>query len=394
MIVVNGMSTAHNSGFYETVPSMGAVADAFDPAFFVPVPDDWFVAVSDIQGSTAAVAEGRHSDINFCAAAMIAGLSNYCGSIPYQFGGDGAAALIPPEHADEARRVLARVRRFALQEFDLTLRVGLATAQSLRDRDTDVLVGRYEPSPGNAYAVFLGGGIELLETSVKARGDAGLLDLCTIEDTVDDGEPPDLTGLSCRWTPLTSTRGEMVALVVRGADHGALYAALKEVTGVEALKATSLKVLKAKWPPSGLMREARARHGTGSLISWAIKVGIETFLAFLIVKFKMKLGPFDSESYRKEVVQNAVDFARSDDMLCLTFDCPADKVGALETYLEGRYQKGDLHYGLHKSDHAVMTCLVASAIENQHVHFVDGGDGGYTKAATQMKAQIKANLKQ
>ena len=37
-----------------------------------------------------------------------------------------------------------------------------------------------------------------------------------------------------------------------------------------------------------------------------------------------------------------------------------------------------------------MTCLVASAVDNQHVHFVDGGDGGYTKAATQMKAQMKA----
>lgn len=384
------MTRIDKADFYSTVPSMGAVVDAFDPAFFVPVPEDWFVAVSDIQGSTAAVAEGRHSDINFCAAAMIAGLTNYCGSIPYQFGGDGAAALIPPQHADEARRILARVQRFALQEFNLTLRVGLAPVQALRDRDTDVLVGRYEPSPGNAYAVFLGGGVELLETSVKARGDNSLLDLCSLADDTDDGAPPDLTGLSCRWTPLTSTRGEMVALVVRGPDHGELYAALKEVTGVEALKATSLNVLKAKWPPSGLMREAKARRGTGSLVSWAIKVGIETFLAFLIVKFKMRLGPFDSEGYRKEVIQNAVDFARSDDMLCLTFDCPADKIGALESYLEDRHQNGDLHYGLHKSDHAVMTCLVASAIENQHVHFVDGGDGGYTKAATHLKAQIKA----
>ncbi|MBT7449479.1 MAG: DUF3095 family protein, partial [Rhodospirillaceae bacterium] len=79
-----------------------------------------------------------------------------------------------------------------------------------------------------------------------------------------------------------------------------------------------------------------------------------------------------------------------DDMLCLTFDCPGDKIAALEAYLEERHQRGDLHYGLHKSDHAVMTCLVASAVDNQHVHFVDGGDGGYTKAATQMKAQMKA----
>jgi hypothetical protein len=36
-----------------------------------------------------------------------------------------------------------------------------------------------------------------------------------------------------------------------------------------------------------------------------------------------------------------------------------------------------------------MTCLVTSRADNEHVHFVDGGDGGYTKAATQLKARLK-----
>ncbi len=39
------------------------------------------------------------------------------------------------------------------------------------------------------------------------------------------------------------------------------------------------------------------------------------------------------------------------------------------------------------SDHAVMTCLVVSVMDGRHVHFVDGGDGGYTRAATAFKAQ-------
>jgi spermidine synthase len=69
------------------------------------------------------------------------------------------------------------------------------------------------------------------------------------------------------------------------------------------------------------------------------------------------------------------------------FDCPADRVAALRDYLDRRADKGELTYGLHISDHAVMTCLVASADDNQHVHFIDGGDGGYTRAATQLKAR-------
>ena len=376
------METGETADFYDSVPPMNAASDIFDPKHYAAVPDNWFVAVSDIKGSTAAVAEGRHSDVNFSAAAMIAALSNHCGTIPYQFGDDGATALIPPDHAMEARRILARVRRFALRDFNLDLRVGLASVQALRDRKMNVLVGRYEPSPGNAYAVFLGGGIELLETSVKERGDADLLMLCAVGDDEDDGEPPDLEGLTCRWTPLKSTRGRMASLVVRGADHGELHAALTRLVGVEALRAASLGVLQARWPPPGLMREARARRGHGSLFGWVIKDSLETFLAYLVFRFKMRLGPFDAERYRREIVKNAVDFARSDDVLSLTFDCPVDRIEMLESFLEDRAQRGELHYGLHESDHAVMTCLVACAIDNQHVHFIDGGDGGYTAAAT------------
>jgi len=33
-----------------------------------------------------------------------------------------------------------------------------------------------------------------------------------------------------------------------------------------------------------------------------------------------------------------------------------------------------------------MTCLVTSETEGVHVHFVDGGAGGYTTAAKQLKA--------
>ena len=42
------------------------------------------------------------------------------------------------------------------------------------------------------------------------------------------------------------------------------------------------------------------------------------------------------------------------------------------------------------SETALMTCIVTSPTQNLHVHFVDGGDGGYTSAAKTMKAQASA----
>jgi len=377
--------------FYDTLAPMRAPEEVYDERNYVEVPSSWYIAVSDIKGSTAAVATGKHSDVNFAAAAMIAALNNLCGgAIPYQFGGDGAVALIPPDHAVLARRSLAQTRRFARTEFNLDLRVGLAPLDALKKRGTEVLVGRYEPAPSSAYAVFLGDGVDLMESSVKGRGDTSLAELAMIGDADDDGEPPDLTGLSCRWTPLKSARGKMVALVIRARDHGALHRELTAQAGVAALNAASLENLQARWPPKGLLREAKARKRKGPLLLSTLRVVVETFVGYLFMKNNWSIGKFSAERYQRDVIRGAVDFARSGQSLCLVFDCPVDRIDNVTNYLEERAQRGELNYGMHVSDHAVMTCLVTST-EDKHVHFIDGGDGGYTKAATQLKTRMKSD---
>ena len=382
------MKTAENLSFYDALTPMREPGQVFDSRHYVAVPPEWYLAVSDIKGSTAAVETGQHSDVNFAAAAMIAALNNLCGTIPYQFGGDGAVALVPPQHAKAARRVLAQTRRFAAAEFKLDLRVGLAPMTELAARGAEVLVGRYEPAPASAYAVFQGSGVELMESSVKGHADDALAALAVITEADDDGQPPDLTGLSCRWTPLKSARGKMVALVIKGADHGALHAELTKLAGVPALNAASLENLQARWPPKGLIREARARKHKRSRALMTLLVMLETFVAYIFVKYKLSLGSFSAETYRRDVMRGAVDFARSGETLALVFDCPENRIEVIRAYLEDRVKRRDLHYGMHVSDHAVMTCLVTSQAD-EHVHFVDGGDGGYTTAATQMKAQVK-----
>lgn len=45
-------------------------------------------------------------------------------------------------------------------------------------------------------------------------------------------------------------------------------------------------------------------------------------------------------------------------------------------------------YGLHQSDSALMTCSLFSLEESEHIHFIDGSDGGYALAARQLKQQL------
>jgi hypothetical protein len=60
----------------------------------------------------------------------------------------------------------------------------------------------------------------------------------------------------------------------------------------------------------------------------------------------------------------------------------------LQAHLEAQYRKGALVFGTHKSREALVTCIVQSYNGN-HLHFVDGSDGGYALAARQLKQQLK-----
>lgn len=168
--------------------------------------------------------------------------------------------MVPPQHADAARRELARVRGLAAREFGLRLRVGLAAVGELRRHGSDVRVGRYEPSPGNSFGVFAGGGVGLLEATVRGRGSPELLAAAAIADSWDDGEPADLSGLSCRWDVLRSQRGRMVTLIVQGAtDLRDIHADIMGLTAQHGdPRPVRLDTLRTRWPPKGFMLEARA----------------------------------------------------------------------------------------------------------------------------------------
>ncbi len=49
---------------------------------------------------------------------------------------------------------------------------------------------------------------------------------------------------------------------------------------------------------------------------------------------------------------------------------------------------GELFYGVHLSDESLMTCYVQSVEAADHIHFIEGGDGGYAGASRQLKHQL------
>jgi Protein of unknown function (DUF3095) len=381
------------SGFFAGLPRLAVTGDAFDTSRYRRAPDDWELAVTDIVDSTGAIAKGRHKTVNFVAAMGITALRNLCAPtrIPFLFGGDGAVIMVPPEYAAKARIALARVRGMAARDFQMTLRVGLVAVRELRRLGVDVLVGRYEPTPGNSFGVFLGGGVGLLEASIRGRGNADLAALADVPADLDDGAPVDLEGLSCRWDTLHSARGAMLTLILQGgADLTDVHARVVALAGPDSQSAPVRQdTLKARWPPVGFMLEARARRRGRSLLLWSLWVLIETLLARLVLARAKPIGGFDPERYRSEVVTNT-DFCKHDETVCLVMDCSPDAVEAIKGYLAETAPARGIRYGIHVSQTALMTCLVMSPEDSLHVHFVDGGAGGYTSASRSMKSAANA----
>ena len=133
------------------------------------------------------------------------------------------------------------------------------------------------------------------------------------------------------------------------------------------------------------MLEVRARRRGGSLVLWACRVLIQTLVARVLFARGKPTGNFDPQRYRAEMVTNT-DFCKHDETVCLVIDCSHAAIEAIKSYLAQAALSRGIRYGIHVSPTALMTCLVTSAANSLHVHFVDGGSGGYTRASSSLKA--------
>lgn len=370
--------------FYDDLPRHDRFAALAGQDAYTALPDDWVVGVSDIVGSTQAISEGRYKTVNMIGAAVISAQINGAGAraFPFVFGGDGAGFAHPGAHADAARDALAAVQIWAKEEFGMDLRVGLFKMSDIRASGQDVAVARYQASAAVDYAMFAGGGLAWAETQMKAG-------LRTVS-LAPPGTQPDLTGLSCRWSHMKARQGTILSILIQPEPDAAPQTVARVIEDV-------LDVARhldrgghpippegpgLRWPQYATRLETHVTGKDGAKAS-PLKIGIELFLAFLFLRFNIKLGGFDPAHYRRVVGLNA-DFRKFDDGLKMTLDCDQETVATLRNILAGA--RGVVRYGLHAQDEAMMTCIVPAIDRDDHVHFIDGAAGGYTQAALGLKA--------
>ena len=387
----------NSENFYSQLPLLHNFLKITDRGNFVDVPDDWYIDVTDIRGSTKAIEAGKYKEVNLLGACSIVAVLNAAGEteIPFVFGGDGASLLMGPSLLPAAQKALLATQQLAKREFHLDLRVGVVPVKVVVAANYPVKIAKFKVSENYSQAVFIGGGLtratELIKDPVAGN----------IYSINSKGVSPkaDFSGLECRWQDIPSKYGEIVTLLVMvrsdfgPQSHHCYRNILKKIQYIygkeNSLNPIDRKNLKYTLNSAKLIKETLVRASSASWLDrqlYLSKIQLETALGSLLMNLKVKTEELDWGVY-KDIAIAATDYRKFDDMLRMVISGNEWRRKKLTGYLERNYREGKLVYGLHVSDRALMTCLVFERGGRQ-VHFVDGADGGYALAAKDMKQRM------
>jgi DUF3095 family protein len=384
------MNAASPDRFYDRLPIFREFTRLMEPALYQPLPDDWVVGVADVVQSTRAIQQNRYKAVNMAGAAVIVAITNALKGrdFPFVFGGDGASFAVAAADAGAARQALAETATWVNEDLDLELRIGLTPITAIRAHGLDVRVARYAPSQNISIAMFSGGGIAWADAAMK-RGEIAVA-------PAPPGAHPDLSGLSCRYEEIPSSRGTVLSLVAAPAQGASAYefrAAIEHIAEIvertpDASRPVPGQHLRLRWPPQGAELEARASRRPGEAL-WLrrIKVLAWTLFAFAVMRSGIKVGSFIPAKYTRELIDNS-DFRKFDDSLRMVLDCTPELADEIERYLADCAARGLVRYGTHRQHAAMMTCFTPSPTNPNHVHFIDGALGGYAIAASQIKGRV------
>jgi hypothetical protein len=106
--------------FFANLPCFTDFEQVSDPAVYHRAPENYWLVITDVQGSTQAIEQGRYKEVNLAGASSIAAVTNSCPMrIPFIFGGDGATFLIPAEVLEAVKESLIRTQTFVKSSFGL-----------------------------------------------------------------------------------------------------------------------------------------------------------------------------------------------------------------------------------------------------------------------------------
>lgn len=385
--------------FYRDLPLLESFAEAIETNRHARVPGDWWIVIADVIDSTKAIEAGAYKKVNTVGVACIAAVVNVDRSVdlPFVFGGDGATFAVPDALRERAIPALREAQRLSRESFDLLLRVGLVRVSDLLDKRLWVRLAKVRLSPNVMQPTFSGPGWEEAERRVKDPLAQGVLRVQENEG-VREGS---FEGFECRWQAVPSFSDHKLALLVAAVSgdpdvnlvsYRKLSDKIAQIYGdISSYHPLRAERMRLSFNPRQLGHEWRVRSGRLSpwgRVKYFARIVLLNLAGAYLFAFKVDTKTVRWSRYIDELVENS-DFRKFDGMLRMVMDGSEAQYRDLQNYLEAQHREGRLVYGMHKSSEALLTCIVFS-YNGDHVHFVDGSDGGYALAARGLKAQLKS----
>lgn len=384
--------------FYADLPGFSGFDHFSDAHCYAALPPDWFVVITDVQGSTRAIEEGRYKQVNALGAASIIALLNAVEplQVPYVFGGDGATLCFPPSKKSAVESALVATKQMAKESFNLGLRIGIVPMREILDQGHQVNVARFQPTQYYQQAMFMGDGLGYAESLVKGR----IPDNPFLVDEAAVNPQASFEGFECRWNEIPSPHDEVVAILVQATAHDAptqektyseIFGAFQKIYGNEnSHHPVREKKMKLAFSLRTLASEIGVRTAFMSWLQRLIYI-VDMELKLLIGKWFMykniQTDVTDWGSYKKHFVANT-DYRKFDEALRMVVSGRVEQREQFAEFLEQQHGLGKIVYGMHHTGASLVTCLVRD-YNTDHVHFLDAANGGYAIAAKQLKAQLK-----
>lgn len=381
------------SNFYEELPEFSDFKKVSDGSLYQPVPDDWWIIAGDIRNSTEAIENGSYKEVNMAGASIIAAISNLFkdfGELPFTFGGDGSIVLVPDQKHSEIKQTLAFCRQAIWDSFGLEMRTGAVSIKDVRSAGLDVKVAKMKLSETISQPVFWGDGLEYAESLIKDKNGEG---------QKPDGYVANLEGLECRWQEIPPDQDEIASYIIKATGKNdeenseiyehclqkidEIYGSLNDRNPITEAKL----VFKKSWKKLAVEWKIRTWKPTlKKKLKYALKLLFQLTTGTYLMKNRTETKNTDWGRYKSDLIKH-VDFRKFSEALRFVASGTSEERKEMEVFLEMLYKEGKLYYGVHSSSSLIITCYVTN-YHREHIHFVDGVDGGYAMAAKKMKKQI------
>lgn len=382
------MSTSNNQ-FYASLPvhkmSLGDLL--VTDQLFAEVPEDWHVIITDIKSSTLAVMNGLHENVNLIATGSIVTVLNIAFAhdiiLPFFFGGDGATFIVPPAIAGKIMAALALYKITTQTNFNLELRTGIVPVSKIYADGYRLRVAKYSTSEVFTIPIVIGDGLSYAEQLIKG---ADYLQ----SDHIPQEDELDLTGMQCRWDKIAppDDKEEVVTLLVMATHVSLQQQAFRRVMNLideiygspTRRQPISVDKLKLKTTFSRISTEVNARLSRFRTFE-VVRVWV------LMVLGRIYFRTAKGQRYLKSLVQMS-DTLVIDGRINTVISGITQQRKKLQAALDKLEEEGQILCGMHLSNASIMSCYVRD-MKDGHIHFIDGSEGGYTKAAAMLKTKVR-----